>query len=567
MELMRNTQLQSGRYIIEKVLGQGGFGITYLAKHVQLDDHVVIKEFFMKGFHNRDISTSQITVGSEDSVEFVERFRQKFLKEARSIRKLKHPGIIPVSDVFEENGTAYYVMEYATGGSLADKTKNGALPEAEAVRYIRQVASALEYVHSKSMMHLDVKPANILLDEDGNAILIDFGLAKQYDTEGQQTSTTPVGISHGYAPMEQYKRGGVSSFSPATDIYSLGATLYKLVTGATPPDASDVMNEGLPVLSQNISAPVRAAIEKAMQFRLKERPQGVSEFITLLDAGEIADNNPVDNTSEEDGVAVVDTAEVEIVDETEVGDECDGTEVDCFCTCTFNANGVEFKMVAVEGGSFEMGEEGGLLDFGKDNRIHSVTLSDFYICETMVTQELWQAVMGENPSFFTSDIQCPVESISWEDCKVFVDKLNELLAYELPAGRKFRLPTEAEWEYAARGGKRPKDCRYSGSDSIYDVAWFWNNSDSKTHPVKSKECNELGLYDMSGNVWEWCNDWYAGNYYKKSPRCNPGGPDSGSHRVLRGGCFKSFKYECQNVCRGRNSSVARKECYGMRLAL
>ena len=282
MHLQTGTYLQGGRYRIEKVLGQGGFGITYSGIQTNLEAKVAIKEFFMKDLCNRDSDTSQVSVGSVGSRETVERFRQKFIKEARNIFRLKHRHIIPVIDVFEENGTAYYVMEHVGGGSLADKVRGGALPESVAVRYIRQVADALDFVHSKRMMHLDVKPANILLSEDDNAVLIDFGLAKQYDNDGQQTSSTPVGISHGYAPIEQYKRGGVSVFSPATDIYSLGATLFKLVTGITPPDASDVGNEGLPLLPSEISPAVRGAIEAAMQFRVKDRPQSIAEFLAML---------------------------------------------------------------------------------------------------------------------------------------------------------------------------------------------------------------------------------------------------------------------------------------------
>ncbi len=282
MNLHEGSLLQGGRYRIEKVLGQGGFGITYSGYQTNLEAKVAIKEFFMKDLCNRDATTSQVSVGSVGSRETVETFRQKFLKEARNIFRLKHKHIISVIDVFEENGTAYYVMEHVGGGSLAGKVLHGALPEEDAVRYTRQVADALAFVHSKRMMHLDVKPANILLDDNDNAVLIDFGLAKQYDTEGHQTSSTPVGISHGYAPLEQYKRGGVSTFSPATDIYSLGATLFKLVTGITPPEASDVNDEGLPVLPQEISAPVRRAIEAAMQPRRKDRPQSVAEFLELL---------------------------------------------------------------------------------------------------------------------------------------------------------------------------------------------------------------------------------------------------------------------------------------------
>jgi hypothetical protein len=151
------------------------------------------------------------------------------------------------------------------------------------LHYIRQIADALQYIHERKMNHLDVKPGNVLLDDDGNAVLIDFGLAKRYDAEGNQTSTTPVGISHGYAPLEQYKKGGVSMFSPTTDIYSLGATFYKLITGKTPPEADDVNEDGLPVFPSDVSPLVVVAIERAMQPVRKNRPQSISEFLALLD--------------------------------------------------------------------------------------------------------------------------------------------------------------------------------------------------------------------------------------------------------------------------------------------
>ena len=282
MNLKQGALLKNGEYRIEMVLGQGGFGITYLGVQTSLGRKVAIKEFFMKGVCERDANNSQVSISNADNKELVARYREKFLKEARSIASLEHRSIVPVIDVFECNGTAYYVMKHLGGGSLADKVKGGTLPEEVAVRYICQVAEALDFVHSQRMMHLDVKPANILLDDNGKAVLIDFGLAKQYDSEGQQTSTTPVGISHGYAPMEQYRRGGVSEFSPATDIYSLGATLYKLVIGSTPPEASDVNDDGLPALPDSISPAVRGAIEAAMQPRRKDRPQSIAEFLGKL---------------------------------------------------------------------------------------------------------------------------------------------------------------------------------------------------------------------------------------------------------------------------------------------
>ena len=279
MHLQAGALLKNGEYKIEKVLGQGGFGITYLAEQTSLGRKVAIKEFFMKEHCERDSGTSYISVPSSGSRELVDRFRQKFIKEARNIASLEHKHIVPIIDVFEENGTAYYVMKYFSGGSLSF---NSAIPEDVALRYTNQLASALRFIHQKRMMHLDIKPSNILLDDEDNVVLIDFGLAKQYDNAGQQTSTTPVGISHGYAPIEQYRSGGVSAFSPATDIYSLGATLYKLLTGTTPPEAMDIVATGVPACPANVSAETWNAVKSAMQPAASSRPQSVDEFLSLL---------------------------------------------------------------------------------------------------------------------------------------------------------------------------------------------------------------------------------------------------------------------------------------------
>ena len=199
---------------------------------------------------------------------------------------------------------------------------------------------------------------------------------------------------------------------------------------------------------------------------------------------------------------------------------------------TFTVNGVSFTMIAVEGGTFQMGatSEQGYVADSDEKPVHSVTLSDYYIGETEVTQELWIAVMGNNPSYYKGNNK-PVEQVSWNDCQKFIKKLNRL------TGKNFRLPTEAEWEYAARGGKKSKGYKYSGSNTINDVAWYRDNS-SSTHNVKTKQANELGIYDMSGNVWEWCQDWFGS--YSSSSQTNPTGPSSGSERVLRGGCRSSF---------------------------
>lgn len=282
--LKTNAVLQNGKYRIEGVLGQGGFGITYLASQVSLNRKVTIKEFFMKELCNRNEQTSQVSVPSMGSVDTVARFRAKFVKEAQTIAALNNPHIIHIHDIFEENGTAYYVMDYLSGGSLSDLVqRNGILAEATALGYIRQVADALSYIHARNINHLDIKPSNVLIDGNGNAVVIDFGLSKRYDETGSQTSTTPVGISHGFAPLEQYQPGGVSTFSPTTDIYSLGATLYKLLSGQTPPNATALLDADLDLSRLSASPSTKAAIAAAMQPKRKGRPQTVEAFIAMLD--------------------------------------------------------------------------------------------------------------------------------------------------------------------------------------------------------------------------------------------------------------------------------------------
>lgn len=272
--------LQHDTYRIDEVLGHGGFGITYLATDINLQRKVAIKEFFPKDYCERDDTTSHVTLGTRNTTEFVNRLKAKFLKEARNIAKLNHPGIIRIFAAFEENNTAYYVMEYIEGESLSAMVKRGGpLPSSRAMRYIDKVGEALEYVHGLKINHLDIKPANIMVRRcDDTPILIDFGLSKQYDSEGNQTSTMAPGFSHGYAPMEQYNDGGVKEFSPQTDIYSLAATLYYLLSGVTPPQATRLNDEEL-TFPATIPTRMIGPISKAMSPGRRNRHPAVGEFI------------------------------------------------------------------------------------------------------------------------------------------------------------------------------------------------------------------------------------------------------------------------------------------------
>ena len=231
----------------------------------------------------------------------------------------------------------------------------------------------------------------------------------------------------------------------------------------------------------------------------------------------------------------------------------------------FTVNGVTFKMVKVEGGTFTMGatKEQGKNAYDEERPAHQVTLSDYYIGQTEVTQELWTAVMGSNPSEFKGD-NLPVEKVSWDDCQAFIEKLNRLLSNEL-GGKRFALPTEAQWEFAARGGNKSKGYKYAGSNNLDDVAWFWDNRGEQTHPVAQKQPNELGLYDMSGNVWEWCKDWYG--RYSRNAQTNPQGPASGTNRVYRGGSWLNSAEYCRVSNRNFNKQNNRQSDLGFRLCL
>ncbi len=317
------STLQDGKYRIEKVLGQGGFGITYKAVQTLLDEPVCVKEFFMKEYCLRDGSTSRVSPNSENNAATVDQYRTKFIKEARTIFRLSHPNIIKIYDVFMENETAYYVMEYIEGKSLAEYVReNGPFPEEVAVKYIRQIADALSFAHEHRIMHLDVKPANMMLRPDNQAILIDFGLAKQYSASGEQTSSTPVGISHGYAPVEQYKIGGVRDFSPETDVYALGASLYYLLCGKVPPQATDIVLEGGLNIPPEIPSHLRAPIRKAMSIRIEDRPRSIAEFVSLLDGGSAPDDKkeekPVfvspNNSSGEETVTTDESTVLDVVE-------------------------------------------------------------------------------------------------------------------------------------------------------------------------------------------------------------------------------------------------------------
>ena len=296
MYLPINTLLQNGKYKIEKVLGNGTFGITYLATtkvkiggqlgNMEATIKVAIKEFFMEAINGR--TGTSVTSGNTDGT--YDKYKKKFIKEAQNMSKMNHPNIVKVSDIFEANNTCYYVMEYCEGGSLDELIKRkGCLGEAESMIYIRQITNALKYMHDNKMLHLDLKPGNVVLRENGDAVLIDFGLSKQFDKNGKAETSTNVGLgTPGYAPIEQSNYDG-STFPVTMDVYALGGTWFKMLTGTCPPDASTILNQGFPAYelqNKNVSERSVQCIARAMQPLYKDRIQDVGEFMKMLGKGE-----------------------------------------------------------------------------------------------------------------------------------------------------------------------------------------------------------------------------------------------------------------------------------------
>lgn len=304
------TTLQNGTYRIVKVLGQGSFGITYLAKaklrtqgnlgSMNVEAQVAIKEFFMSEVNSRRSDSSSVE-GSSGSV--FANYRKKFKKEAENLSKLSHSNIVKVVDVFDENNTTYYVMEFIEGKNLDDYIKqNECLPEPETISIIKEVGNALEYMHSRKMLHLDIKPKNIMRKPDGTIYLIDFGLSKQFTDKGEPESSTSIGLgTPGYAPIEQssYKQDG--TFPATLDVYALGATMFKMLTGKRPPEATIILNEGFPSVelsNKGISDNTIYTIKAAMTSIKKERYQTIKAFVENLSNDDIEDVTIIEQTSQ-----------------------------------------------------------------------------------------------------------------------------------------------------------------------------------------------------------------------------------------------------------------------------
>lgn len=286
-----------GTYKIESYLASGGFGNTYLAKNIEFDETYAIKEFFVKGVCQRDGNSTTISVSNAENTNSFEQQREKFKKEARRLRSLSNPHIVKVYDLFEENGTAYYVMDYVDGENLSARLKrtNAPLVESEVRNYLNQILDGLEAIHNEGMFHLDIKPANIMVDSHDVVKLIDFGASKQQSTVGGATMSTGISYTNGYAPSEQMAQS-YDKFGPWTDFYALGATMYKLLTNQDPPSVSDLSEDEtedkhLALPMPNVSGEMKKLVVWMMQEKRLKRPKNVGEIRRILQQSSVATSN------------------------------------------------------------------------------------------------------------------------------------------------------------------------------------------------------------------------------------------------------------------------------------
>lgn len=282
--LPKSTQLQMGKYRIDNYLSSGGFGNTYEVMNVEFEERMALKEFFMKGISERNADSTTVSISNTINKEQFEAQKEKFKKEARRLRKLHNPHIVQVHDLFEENGTAYYAMDFVDGESLSNRLKRTRQPlaEAEAQKVLEQVLDALEEVHAQGIWHLDLKPGNIMVGNDGVAKLIDFGASKQMSaSEGYTTTTTAMCYTPGYAPTEQIDQK-MELIGPWTDLYALGGTLYKLLTNNEPPTVSEMQEDDAFSYPRPVSAKTKHLIRWMMTPRRQARPQSVAEVREFL---------------------------------------------------------------------------------------------------------------------------------------------------------------------------------------------------------------------------------------------------------------------------------------------
>jgi formylglycine-generating enzyme required for sulfatase activity/predicted Ser/Thr protein kinase len=635
-----------GRYRVIRLLGKGGMGTVFLADDTQLERQVALK-------------VPQFS--ADDGEEVLERF----YREARAAATLNHPNLCPVYDVGEIDGIHYLTMAYIDGRPLSDSLRPGQPMSVDiAVSTVCKLARAMAEAHEKGIVHRDLKPSNIFVNQRGEPVVMDFGLARRNDSQDARlTKTGAVLGTPAYMSPEQIK-GEVDAIGPCCDIYSLGVILYELLTGELPFDGPIVSvlgqvltQEPLPpssirtdldprleavclkMMAKNcddrygsmneVTAALETAIKKSSSVGKPVQPAvspvggksgtALQEFPEVLDDGESVyqiqgkpsvarkrrradvagssaksvrrrlESLPIWSDPRNRALALAVIAAVLFIPisivtyqffsgshDPDGGDgaigQADGNSSESNGGTTAEpkeiTDSIGMKLVLIPAGEFSMGASVSQYSFDDERPQHTVRITKaFYMGVHEVTQQQYQVIMETNPAYFFGDNR-PVESVSWDEAQEFCRRLS------LKEGHTYRLPTEAEWEYACRAESETEWHFGDKSARLSDYAWSSVNSGGSTHDVGLLKANRFGLFDVYGNVSEWCQDWFGFTYYAKSSTLNPKGPDGqdasklGNMKVVRGGSYDSTKATCRSAYRGtatRSMTIRNPKQTGIRV--
>ncbi|HBY60217.1 MAG TPA: hypothetical protein DEH78_10365 [Solibacterales bacterium] len=565
---------QIGRYQIRGEVGRGGMGVVYRAYDPELDRDVAIKSMH---------AAEGVPAAEQEAA------IERFTREARAVARLAHPHIAGVYDILRDGQTSYIVMELVKGRSLESVTaEKTPAPFDFALRIAAQAAAALDFAHQNGIIHRDIKPANILLNENEEARLVDFGIARlTLDGATQATMTGPgrtVGTL-GYMAPEQIRGDQITG---ASDQFSLGVVAYQLATGRMPFEAESwialsykMLHEDPPppqTLNPDLPAGAAAAIMRALSRDPAARFSSCSEFASAFAGSAV----PAARTSKAipvfagfAAVAVVaagvyfvasrpkpaaqpvaNSAPAPAAVKTEPAPPPASEAKPATASpdpLLLTVNGVAFEFAKIEAGQFMMGSDDPR-DYDNEKPRHLVRLSKpFYLGATEVTRAQWHAVMGGTPK--AAEAKLPQAGVSYQQAVAYLAKLNAR-----HDGFHYRLPTEAEWEYAARAGAADNMVRDPDR-----VAWYQNSRALGPIDAGQKEPNAWGLFDMLGNVWEWTSDYYAEDYYAQSPRVDPTGPKTGTARAVRGGSWNTQAMILRSTFRAGSDPKEPYEEYGFRI--
>lgn len=556
----KSGDLFNERYQLEKLVGVGGFADVWKALDTQTNTTIALKIY---------------TRLDDDGI-------NELSAEYKRMQNINHPNLLRADHFDRWDNIPYLEMKFCSGGSL-DK-KIGKLTDLETMAIIRDLSEGLKYLHHSGIIHQDIKPANVLIDEQGHYVLSDFGISSKSKTKLSKSvnmAKQNTSMTEDYAPPEKFSSKAIDRMPDKKgDIFSLGISLYELITGNLP---FDNLSTGRQLQYENIELDfseikddrIRKIVAWCMQ-REKDKRPSASEIVSFLNNPERIPEPPKGRKTEQfppggGGKKTGDEKPEKKNDDNEKKPSKVWIPILLVAVIaviafivwpkpekesmveTFTVNGVAFNMIKVKGNTFTMGSSSSDADSSEKPAVQR-TLSDFYIGEYEVTQRLWDAVMHSNPSTTVGD-HLPVHNISWEDCQLFIQKLNQV------SGRNFRLPTEAEWEYAAKYDPESDSYHiYAGGSSPSSYAWYADNSQNSLHSVGTKSANALGLYDMSGNVIEWCQDIYT-NYASGNPEI---GKDE---RVLRGGYYGSSSPAIKTTSRGSCNNKQKQPFFGLRLCL